>query len=107
MDPAFLQQRPWNEDWVLGAKRALKKQQLWAIRFWLDRHRRLRDRALFDFAITDKRRDHAWQVAVALLRQSWRRPGQAVCPKKLIEGVRGRRVKDCPYRSFYLRMNIA
>jgi site-specific recombinase XerC len=39
-----------------GAKRALKQQQVWAIRFWLDQHRRLRDRALFDFAINSKLR---------------------------------------------------
>ena len=41
---------------MLGAKRALKQQQVWAIRFWLDQHRRLRDRALFDFAIDSKLR---------------------------------------------------
>ncbi len=41
---------------MLGAKRALKPHQVWAIRFWLDQHRRLRDRALFDFAIDSKLR---------------------------------------------------
>ena len=30
--------------------------QVWAIRFWLDQHQRLRDRALFDFAIGSKLR---------------------------------------------------
>jgi integrase len=40
----------------VGAKRALKPQQVWAIRFWLDRERRLRDRALFDFAVDSKLR---------------------------------------------------
>ena len=55
-DPAFQELRPWNEGRVLGAKRALKPQQVWAIRFWLDQHRRLRDRALFDFAIDSKLR---------------------------------------------------
>jgi site-specific recombinase XerC len=40
----------------VGAKRALKPQQVWAIRFWLDRERRLRDRALFDLAIDSKLR---------------------------------------------------
>jgi len=29
---------------------------VWAIRFWLDQNRRLRDRALFDFAIDSKLR---------------------------------------------------
>src|SRR5271154_3921381 len=37
-------------------KRALKPQQVWAIRFWLDRERRLRDRAMFDLAIDSKLR---------------------------------------------------
>jgi len=41
---------------MLSAKRALKPQQVWAIRFWLDRERRLRDRALFDLAIDSKLR---------------------------------------------------
>ena len=41
---------------MLGAKRPLKPQQVWAIRFWLDQQRRLRDRALFDFAIDSKLR---------------------------------------------------
>ena len=57
LDPAFQDLRPWNEGRVLGAKRALKPQQVWAIRFWLDQHRRLRDRALFDFAIDSKLRN--------------------------------------------------
>jgi integrase len=34
----------------------LKPQQVWAIRFWLDRERRLRDRAMFDLAIDSKLR---------------------------------------------------
>ena len=55
-DPAFQERRPWNEGRLLGAKRALKQQQVWAIRFWLDQHRRLRDRALFDLAIDSKLR---------------------------------------------------
>ena len=56
MDPAFHELRPWNEGRVIGAKRPLKPQQVWAILFWLDQHRRLRDRALFDFAIDSKLR---------------------------------------------------
>jgi integrase len=39
-----------------GAKRGLKPQQVWAIRFYLDRERRVRDRALFDLAIDSKLR---------------------------------------------------
>jgi site-specific recombinase XerC len=56
MDPAFEERRPWNDGRPLGAKRALKQQQVWAIRFWLDQHRRLRDRAPFDLAIDSKLR---------------------------------------------------
>lgn len=40
----------------LPDKRPLKPQQVWAIRFWLDEQRRLRDRALFDLAIDSKLR---------------------------------------------------
>ena len=46
-DPAAKDRRPWNVGRMVGAKRALKLQQVWAIRFWLDRERRLRDRAMF------------------------------------------------------------
>ena len=55
-DPVAKEQRPWNAGRKLGAKRALKPQQVWAIRFWLDRERRLRDRAMFDLAIDSKLR---------------------------------------------------
>jgi hypothetical protein len=55
-DPIAKEQRPWNVGRKLGAKRALKAQQVWAIRFWLDRERRLRDRAMFDLAIDSKLR---------------------------------------------------
>jgi integrase len=41
---------------MVGAKRALKSRQVWAIRFWLHRERRLRDRAMFDLAIDSKLR---------------------------------------------------
>ena len=47
---------PWNAGRKLRAKRALKAQPVWAIRFWLDRERRLRDRAMFDLAIDSKLR---------------------------------------------------
>jgi len=46
----------WNSGRKLGAKRALKPQQIWAIRFMLDREKRIRDRALFDLAIDSKLR---------------------------------------------------
>jgi integrase len=55
-DPAFKDRKPWNVDRKLGAKRALKPQQVWAIRFWLDAEQRVRDRAMFDIAIDSKLR---------------------------------------------------
>ena len=55
-DPGAKDLRPWNAGRTIGAKRALKPQQVWAIRFWLDRERRLRDRAMFDLAIDSKLR---------------------------------------------------
>jgi integrase len=55
-DPAARERRPWNAGRMVGTKRGLKPQQVWAIRFWLDREGRLRDRALFDLAIDSKLR---------------------------------------------------
>lgn len=46
----------WNFGRKLGAKRPLMPKQVWAVRFWLDQKRRLRDRALFDLAIDSKLR---------------------------------------------------
>ena len=40
----------------VGTKRPLTQKQIWAIRFFLDREGRLRDRALFDLAIDSKLR---------------------------------------------------
>ncbi|HEV7436105.1 MAG TPA: integrase, partial [Pseudorhizobium sp.] len=55
-DPVASVRRAWNAGRTVGAKRALKPQQVWAIRFWLDHEGRLRDRALFDLAIDSKLR---------------------------------------------------
>jgi hypothetical protein len=55
-DPAVRELRPWNIGRTVGAKRALKPQQVWAIRFWLEREGRLRDRAIFNLAIDSKLR---------------------------------------------------
>ena len=55
-DPAGLGRPAWNAGKKVGAKRALKPRQIWAIRFFLDREGRLRDRALFDLAIDSKLR---------------------------------------------------
>jgi site-specific recombinase XerC len=55
-DPAARNRRAWNVGRMVGAKRALKPQQVWSIRFWLVRERRLRDKALSDLAIHSKLR---------------------------------------------------
>ena len=55
-DPAAQDRKAWNAGKKVGAKRALKPRQIWAIRFFLDREGRLRDRALFDLAIDSKLR---------------------------------------------------
>ncbi len=36
LDPASRGRRVWNARRIVGAKRALKPQQVWTIRFWLD-----------------------------------------------------------------------
>ncbi len=55
-DPGVKGRRSWNAGRKLGAKRALRPQQVWAIRFWLDQDDRARDRAMFDLAIDSKLR---------------------------------------------------
>ena len=55
-DPGAGDRRAWNAGRLIGAKRALKPQHVWAIRFLLDREKRVRDRALFDLAIDSKLR---------------------------------------------------
>ena len=55
-DPAVHDRSPWNAGKKVGPKRPLKPRDIWAIRFYLDEHKRLRDRALFDLAIDSKSR---------------------------------------------------
>ncbi len=55
-DPVTQPRPAWNAGKKVGAKRPLTPRQVWAIRFFLDRERRLRDRALFDLAIDSKLR---------------------------------------------------
>lgn len=55
-DPAARERVLWNAGRKVGDKRALKPRQIWAVRFFLDQHDRLRDRALFDLAIDSKLR---------------------------------------------------
>jgi hypothetical protein len=62
LDPGTHGHRPWNAGNMVGAKRPLKPGEVWEIRFYLDEHRRLRDRALFDLAIDS---DHTAENQVA------------------------------------------
>ncbi|MDH4985044.1 tyrosine-type recombinase/integrase [Aminobacter anthyllidis] len=55
-DPAALGRPAWNAGRKVGVKKPLKQRQIWAIRFYLDREGRMRDRALFDLAIDSKLR---------------------------------------------------
>jgi integrase len=55
-DPAVQGRAAWNAGKTVGTKRPLTQKQIWAIRFFLDREGRVRDRALFDLAIDSKLR---------------------------------------------------
>lgn len=55
-DPTALGRPAWNAGRKVGVKKPLKQRQIWAIRFFLDREGRMRDRALFDLAIDSKLR---------------------------------------------------
>jgi integrase len=55
-DPATHGRAPWNIGKTVGTKRPLTQKQISAIRFFLDREGRLRDRALLDLAIDSKLR---------------------------------------------------
>ncbi|MFS2108070.1 tyrosine-type recombinase/integrase [Sphingomonas sp. Sphisp140] len=55
-DPVAQCRPAWNAGKTVGAKRPLTQKQIWAVRFFLDREGRVRDRALFDLAIDSKLR---------------------------------------------------
>lgn len=55
-DDASRERAAWNAAKKAGPKRPLTHKQIWAVRFFLDRERRVRDRALFDLAIDSKLR---------------------------------------------------
>ena len=55
-DPAMQGRPAWNAGKTVGTKRPLTQKQIWAVRFFLDREGRPRDRALFDLAIDSKLR---------------------------------------------------
>lgn len=55
-DPAMRNRPAWNVGKMVGTKRPLTQKQIWAVRFFLDRESRVRDRALFDLALDSKLR---------------------------------------------------
>ena len=55
-DDASRERAAWNAGKKVGTKRPLTQKQIWAVRFFLDRESRIRDRALFDLAIDSKLR---------------------------------------------------
>ncbi|MBB4839827.1 hypothetical protein HNP52_002919, partial [Sphingomonas kyeonggiensis] len=55
-DPAAQCRPAWNAGKTVGAKRPLTQKQIWAVRFFLDREGRVRDRALFDLTLDSKLR---------------------------------------------------
>jgi hypothetical protein len=59
-DPAMQARPAWNAGRMVGTKRPLTQKQIWAVRFFLEREGRLRDRALFDLAIDRKLRGVIW-----------------------------------------------
>jgi hypothetical protein len=54
--PIPANRQAWNSGRIIGAKCALKPKQIWEIRFFLNQHHQLRDRALFGLAIDSKLR---------------------------------------------------
>lgn len=55
-DDASRERAAWNAGKKVGTKRPLTQKQIWAVRFFLDREGRIRDRDLFDLAIDSKLR---------------------------------------------------
>ena len=47
-DDASRERAAWNAGTRVGTERPLTQKQIWAVRFFLDRERRIRGRALFD-----------------------------------------------------------
>lgn len=78
LDPDAQGRRPWNAGNMVGANRPLKPRDVWAIRFFLDQYRRLRDCALFDLAIDSKLRGcdilkfKIGGIAAGLAQPPWR-----------------------------------
>ena len=50
-DDVIHERAAWNYGKKVGTKKPFTQKQIWAVRFFLDRERRVRDRALFDLAI--------------------------------------------------------
>jgi hypothetical protein len=107
-DPGVKDRRPWNAGRIVGAKRALKLQQVWAIRFWLNNERRLRDRAMFDLAIDSKLRGcDLVKIKIGDLVSGGRVRSRAI----VIQQKTGRPVSSSswspPESAFWLGLNVA
>lgn len=75
---------------MVGVQKALKQCQIWAIRYFLGREGRMRDRALFDLAIDSKLRGcYLVQLTIGLrgLQRSYR--------FELTPGNTARRIRCC------------
>ncbi len=55
-DPAMQTRAAWNARKIVGTEQPLTRNQIWAIRFHLDREGRGRDKALIDLDIDSKLR---------------------------------------------------
>ena len=55
-NPAAQNRAPWNFGAKIGPRSQLNQKQIWAIRFFLDREKRIRERALCNTAIGSKLR---------------------------------------------------
>ena len=71
-DDANRERAAWNAGKKVGTKRPLTQKQIWAVRFFLDCERRIRDRALFDLAIDSKLRGRDL-VKISIRTHSFRR----------------------------------
>jgi hypothetical protein len=61
LDAAVRGRAACNAGRTVGTKRPLTQKQIWAIRFFLDREGRVRDRALFDLAIRSATGSFSWK----------------------------------------------
>lgn len=64
-DDASRRRAAWKDGKQVGTKRPLTQKQIWAVRFFLDRERRIRGRALFEI----------WRSTASFRATTWSRSG--------------------------------